>query len=94
MEQQLKALWDAVNALPVEERDYAVRYVTRNAHLSFEDMLAKWRKDRTDREEAAKIQKHRDEKVLGEAEAILKRMGVEMALTGVKAGGKTGKAKG
>ena len=76
------ALHAAINAVPEAERAYLVRYVTLNAHRPADDMLARWESDREARAEAAKLQRHRDEKVLGDALDAAKRLGVEVALAG------------
>lgn len=77
-----KALHAAINAVPAAERAYLVRYVTLNAHRPLAEMLSRWDADRESREEAAELQRHRDEKVMGDALEAAKRLGVEVALAG------------
>ncbi len=76
------ALHAAVNAVPEAERAYLVRYVTLNAHRPLDEMMERWAADRDAREEAARLQRHRDEKVLGDALDAARRLGVEVALAG------------
>jgi hypothetical protein len=87
-EARIKALWGAVNALPEGQRAYLVRYVTKNAHRPVDGMLAALKADLADREEAAKLQAHREERVMDEYREIMARRGVEVAITGVAVDGK------
>jgi hypothetical protein len=89
LEAHAEALWVAINNISAEEREYLVRFVTRNAHRPVEEMRERFVADRKDREEAAQIQRHREEKVLDEYRDIMKWRGVDVSLTGVSADAQT-----
>lgn len=96
LEKAALALREAIHACPEADRDYLVNFVVKNAHRPAAEMVTRMKADRGGREEAEKIQRHRDEKVLGDALEAAKRLGIEVAITGVAAGTKTEhvKAKG
>lgn len=79
------ALHSAINAIPEAERAYVVNFVGKNAHRPAKEMLDRLVADLAGRAEAAAIQRHRDEKVLADALDAAKRLGVEVAITGVAA---------
>lgn len=79
--------------LPEGEREYAVRFVSKNLKLEPADLLDKWQRDQNDREQAARIQAHREEQVIQEFKDIMRGRGAAAALTGVEAGADAGKAE-
>ena len=88
------ALLNTYNDLPEGEREYAIRFVKANSHLTGEEFIKKWTFDRADREEAARLQTHRDEKVLEDYKDLVARKGdVGVTLTGVDAKGSSSKVK-
>lgn len=86
MAKDIKELYAAVNSLPEAGRDYALRFVSKNYALPLADFSAKWEQDQADREGAAKLQRHREEKVIGEFQEIMKGRGVEVLLDGIAVG--------
>lgn len=90
-------LLNAYNDLPDGEREYALRFVRANSSLTGEEFIEKWTMDRADREEAARLQAHRDEKVLEDYRDVVARRGeTAVKVTGIAADGSTepSKAKG
>ncbi len=83
LEKNGKSLWDAINAIPEKDRDYLVNFVTKNAHRPLPEMLSRMQADLAGRTEAAEIQHHREERVMGEYKEIMARRGVEATLIGV-----------
>jgi hypothetical protein len=83
------ALWEAINACPPESRGYLLNFVGKNAHRPLPEMLERMTADIVARAEAETVQRHRDERVLTEALDAAKRLGIEVAITGVPAGAET-----
>jgi len=78
--------------MPEAEREYAVRFVSKNLALPPDKLLEKWTRDQDDRAQAARIQKHREEKVIQEFKEIMRGRGAAAAITGVEATAEAGEA--
>lgn len=72
-ENPIEALYAAVAALPDDIRAYAVRFASRNYHLSADEYADKWARDQKDRAEAAALQAHRDETQIESVKELIAR---------------------
>lgn len=65
---ELKSLIQAANQ--EDNTGYVVRFIAKNADLSNDDFRLKFEQDQADRAEAARVEQHRQEKVLNDLDGI------------------------
>lgn len=66
----IAALHAAVTAIPEDQRAYATRFVSANAHRKPKELMSRWEQDQKDREYAANLEAHRRLKVLSQANEL------------------------
>ncbi len=89
IETAIASLHDVIKSIPEDIRAYAVRFENANRNLSTEALLLKWQGDQDDRAQAAALEKHRIEKVIGDLKDLTgdQQKEVLAALVGVEANG-------
>ena len=96
--EQLLTVAAAVRGIDEAARQYAVRFVTANAELTDEELVAKWVADLEGREEAARKEIHRQKRVVneflellppGQRETVAGIVGVETIAEAPEAAGET-----
>lgn len=85
IEKQNKADVKYVYDLVKVTNEYLLRFVSKNVDLDFEELYEKYTQDKADREEAAAIEKHRQEVVLADAKELLKSNPAFATILGIEA---------